>query len=121
MIQLTPKDLGLELTTSRDQHTPREEYQFNTQGRYFISEFFILSPQIFLGAIPRTIWLTPACMEDMLIYFAFVKRKYKHVYIDETKETGTRIIFALNDSQQAKSLFEEGKTVLVNPSILSIH
>lgn len=121
MIELTAKDLGLTLTGARDQLTPRQEYQFNSDGRYLIAEFFILSPQIFLGAIPRTIWLTPATVEDLLIYFAFVKKTHKYVHIDEAKETRTRTIFAFNDSQQAKQLFAEGQNVLVNPSLLHLH
>lgn len=121
MIQLTEKDVGLILTGARDQLTPRQEYEFNSKGRYHLAEFFILSPQIFLGAIPRTIWLTPAILEDLLIYFAFVKHEHKYVFIDEEKETRTRTLFAFNDSQQAKRLFEENKNVLVNPSLLHLH
>lgn len=119
MNELLTSLLGIYETIEKDQHSPRRKYSLDRNGRYQLAAFFGIDPSALNRYFVNEIWLTPATIEDLLIYAAFHDDKQKFVVINDVD--GKRKLFAFSDVDIAKRLNREGSHVLVNPNVIHKH
>ena len=118
--ELTPISLGLTPTGIEAHNDPRREYTYSITGVYNLCMFLNIPGNTLAPLHERTIWLTPAFIEDLLIFHAFQMENCKAVYVTiQVDGTGiTRILNATDDMNMIQTLVEGTKTeVYINPSL----
>jgi hypothetical protein len=115
MNELTPISIGLTPTGYECQYDPRREYRYTNPSMYSLADFFHISPDALRNNTEKTIWLTKATVEDLLIYQSF-KEDHKAVII-RTDDT-IRELFISDDEKEIETFVNTPDTVVfINPKL----
>jgi hypothetical protein len=116
--ELTPILLGLTPTGVEAPHDPRREYTYTITGMYNLCMFLNIPGNTLAPLHERTIWLTPAFIEDLLIFHAFQVENCKAVYVTITVDAAgsQRTLHATDEMDLIHTLIKGTETeVYVNP------
>lgn len=109
--ELNIQKLGMTHRGIEDTHSPRKEYQLNENSRKLLSTFF----NIPLSNRIKTIWLTPATIEDLLIFHAFTMENFKMVFVIPTDEH--RTLYGSNEDDAIISAVKASIESYINPKL----
>jgi len=108
-VELTIQRYGLVATGQEDYYTPRKQYLFNRRGGDKLTEFFNQPMDN-----NKSIWLTPACIEDFLVFCAF-NEGFKCVFI--ILEGDIRSLWTTDDDKAIEKLAQSEFSVYINPKL----
>jgi len=110
MHELSIQTFGLTPSGVEDTHSPRREYRLSPDGTKNLSRFF----NITLPKKNSTIWLTPATIEDFLIFHAFCIEDLKAVFVDIHEG---RTLYGTNDDKTIERSIGSNLEVYINPKL----
>lgn len=108
---LNPIRIGLTPTGVENSFDPRREYAVTEAGKSTLIDFFQLSDEPKINKI----WLTPATMEDLLIFHAFKVTKSRAVIIKDID--GDRVIESTELEYDIHRALKTNSEVLINPEL----
>lgn len=107
---------GLRATGLEDNLSPRKQYSYTPHdGIYKLATFIGLSPET-LRTKERTIWLTPACIEDFLIFHAFETDHFCFITVSVTDHV--RTLYGFDDADLLEELLGANSELYINPRVL---
>ena len=113
-------DLGLTPTGKEDEYNPRKEYKLTKTGAYNLAHFLGLDAQSILAN--KMVQLTPATVEDFLIFHAFnQKRKFVIIVQKKDGDEVTREHYVTDDKEEAIFSKNAGNYVIPNIAVLLTH
>lgn len=108
---------GLTSTGLEDESSPRKQYSYTAHtGIYNLASFFGISPKV-LRTDEKTIWLTPACIEDFLIFHAFETDNFCFITVAETEHM--RTLYGFDDANLLEELLGAKSELYINPKVLT--
>lgn len=114
--EISIHEYGLTATGAEDNLSPRKQYSYNShKGIYNLAYFFGISPEI-LRTEEKTIWLTPACIEDFLIFHAFGTDNYCFITVSKTEHM--RTLYSFDDVSLLDELLGTNSELYINPRVL---
>lgn len=115
MNDLTPINIGLTPTGYECRYDPRREYKYTKQSLYILADFFHINPDSLRNNTNKTIWLTKATIEDLLIYHSFVEG-HKAVII--RTDDNLRELFSCDDETIIEQTINTSNDIVfINPKL----
>lgn len=110
LLELSVQYIGLTPSGLEDVHSPRREYRLTDDGAKNLSNFFHFT----LPKKTTVIWLTPATIEDLLIFHAFNVDNLKAVFITSDDH---RTLYGTNDDATIENSVASNLEVYINPKL----
>lgn len=110
LLELSVQYIGLTPSGVEEVHSPRREYRLTNDGAKNLSNFF----HFIIPKKTEVIWLTPATIEDLLIFHAFNVDNLKAVLITTDD---CRTLYGTNDDTIIEDSIASDLEVYINPKL----